>query len=407
MTTKRMLALAVVLAGGAACSSSSPSKVKDGGADGGAAGKDGGAAAGKDGGSNAGKDGGTPDVATTEAGGDAPLDMAMTETGGDTVAYTPQQERGAYLVNAVIGCPDCHTPMLPSGAPDMTKFLAGNASFVVAQNGDKLGSRNLTNDATGLKNISDDDIKSLFTTGQRGVGTSLEVLNPVMPYYVFHNMSSDDADAIVAYLRTVPAVVNTIPKRGASFDLTAPANPLDPNLIPLPVDTYTNRESALRGRYLAAESGLCVECHTQHLAPGADVLDTTKFFAGGEDFSDLFAATLMIHPVSKNLTSDATTGLGTWALSDVLGALQHGKAKDGSNICPPMPTADYAHITVADQTDIANYIKSLPPIVHAIADMCVFPPVAPADGGTSEAGSEAGASEAGGDTAAAGDAGGN
>jgi hypothetical protein len=25
-------------------------------------------------------------------------------------------------------------------------------------------------------------------------------------------------------------------------------------------------------------------------------------------------------------------------------------------------------------TDIANYIKSLPPIVHQIVDMCMFPP---------------------------------
>ncbi|HSZ84104.1 MAG TPA: hypothetical protein VLA14_17590 [Polyangia bacterium] len=396
MTTKRMLALVVVLAGGAACSSSSPSKVKDGGADGGAAGKDGGAA-GKDGG-GAGKDGGPTDTAPTDAGGDTPLDTATFDVGGDTAAYTPQQARGAYLVNAVIGCPDCHTPMLPTGVPDMTKFLAGNADFVVLPNGDKLGSRNLTNDATGLKNISDDDIKSFFMTGQRGVGTSLEVLNPIMPYYVFHNMTTDDADAIVAYLRTVPPVVNTIPKRGASFDLPAPANPLDPDLIPLPLDTYTNRESALRGRYLAAESGLCVECHTTHLATGADVLDTTKMFSGGEDFSSFFATTLMIHPVSKNLTSDATTGLGTWALSDVLAALQKGQAKDGSNICPPMPTADYRNMNLADQTDIANYIKSLPPIVHAIADMCAFPPTPPVDGGTSEAG---------GDTASAGDASGN
>ncbi len=404
MTTKRMLALVVVLASGAACSSSSPSKAKDGGADGGAAGKDGGAA-GKDGGGSAGKDGSTTDVATTDGGSDTPLDMAM-DVGGDTAAYTPQQARGAYLVNAVIGCPDCHTPMLPTGVPDMTMFLAGNANFVVLPNGDKLGSRNLTNDATGLKNISDADIKSFFQTGQRTVGTTTEVLNPIMPYYVFHNMTTDDADAIVAYLRTVPAVVNTIPKRGVSFDVATPANPLDPDLIPLPVDTYTNRESALRGRYLAAESGLCVECHTTHLTTGADVLDTTKLFAGGEDFSSFFATTLMIHPVSKNLTSDATTGLGTWALSDVLAALQKGQAKDGSNICPPMPIPDYMHMTIGDQTDIANYIKSLPPIVHAIADMCAFPPT-PVDGGTSEAGSEAGASEAGGDTAAAGDASGN
>jgi mono/diheme cytochrome c family protein len=205
-----------------------------------------------------------------------------------------------------------------------------------------------------------------------------------MPYYVFHNMTDDDADAIVAFLRTVPAVTNDIPRRGAMFDLPAPANYLNLTVIPTPADTFADKASALRGRYLATQTGLCVECHTPHLM-GADPLDVTKYFAGGEDFSGFVAP---LKSVSKNLTSDNTTGLGMWTAADVKKVLQMGKAKDGSGICPPMPLGAYMGLTEQDATDIANYIKSLPAIVNNIVDMCVFPPVPP-DGGT-EAGTDGG-----------------
>ena len=88
----------------------------------------------------------------------------------------------------------------------------------------------------------------------------------------------------------------------------------------------------------------------------------------------------MIHPVSKNLTGDNATGLGMWTAMDVINVLKKGKAKDGSGICPPMPLGVYANMTDQDATDIANYIKSIPPIVHNVPDMCVFPPVPPESG---------------------------
>jgi hypothetical protein len=382
---------------------------------------------------------------------DGPSDMAseggaggMTADGGDASTdggLTVAQARGKYLVNVVIGCPDCHTPMNAMGMPDTTKFLAGNPNFVVLPNGDKLGSRNLTNDPTGLKNRSDDEIKNMFLNGKRpvqggssdggaadggasdggaadggaadggssdgGAGDggaaptgSNAFLNPIMPYYVFHNMAADDADAIVAYLRTVPGVNNEIPRRGPSFDVPAPANYLDPTKIPVPPDTYADKASAMRGRYLASQSGLCIECHTKHLMGGADPLDTTKFFQGGEDFSAFFATTLMIHPISANLTSDNATGLGTWSLMDVKNVLLMGKDKEGNGICPPMPISSYAHLMDTDATDIANYIKSLPAATNMINDTCSFPPsdggAPPSDGGGADGGSDAGSGDAGG-----------
>lgn len=294
--------------------------------------------------------------------------------------------RGKYLVDNVIACADCHTPKLPSGAPDMSKYLAGNANFVKLPSGDVLPSRNLTPDkTTGLGSYTAAQIKRMIVDGVApGADGGTAALNSVMPYYVFHNMAASDADAIVAYLQSLPAVVNDVGKRSAFFDVPAPADYLDPAAIPTPANSYPQRESAMRGRYLATETGLCIECHTPHVQGGNKPLDTNKFFWGGEDFSAFFAGTLNIRPVSANLTSDPATGLGDWTTKDITTVLLQGKDDHGDGICPPMPAGPmgaYGGLTPQDALDIANYIKSLPPAVNDVPDMCTWPPVAPVDGG--------------------------
>jgi mono/diheme cytochrome c family protein len=273
-------------------------------------------------------------------------------------------------------------------------FLAGWECFVKLPNGSCLNSRNLTNDPSGLQNRTDEEIKNMFLNGMRPAAAGGTALNPAMPYYVFHNMSDADANAIVAYLRTVPGVVHNVPKSGPEFAVPAPATPLDPNKIPLPLESYPQRESALRGRYLASEAGICIECHTKHNPPGSpEVIDSTKFFAGGEPFDFGFPEL----PVSLNLTSDAT-GLATWTTDDIIKVLHMGIDKMGKGICPPMPVGPmgaFGGLTDADALDIANYIKSLPPIANAIVDMCSFPfPPPPDGGGTDAVSADAGAADA-------------
>ena len=308
------------------------------------------------------------------------VDTGAVDSGQPSLAV-----RGKYLVDHVIACSDCHTPKTPSGAPDMTKYLAGNRTFIQLPNGDVLPTRNLTPDpATGLGTFTANQIKHMFMDGVVPSDGGTAALNPVMPYYVFHNMASDDADAVVAYLQSIPAVVNDVGKRSASFDVPAPADYLDPATIPTPADSYPQKASALRGRYLATESGLCIECHTKHLATGTMPLDTSKFFQGGEDFSAFFAGTLNIHPVSANLTSDPTTGLGNWTAAQIVTVLHQGVDDEGVGLCPPMPVGPngaYGGITDADALDIANYIKSLPPAVNDVGPACVWPPVPAVDGG--------------------------
>jgi hypothetical protein len=387
-----VMAVAGLAGGSAGCSSDSNSKGKlppaggAGGGVGGAAGSAGGAA------------GSVGGAAGSAAGGAA-----------GAVVLTAKQARGEYLVDAVNACGDCHTPQTATG-PDLTHYLAGNPTFIQLPNGDALPTRNLTNDPTGLMNRTDAEIKNMFQNGVRPTATGSEPLNPTMPYYVFHNMDADDADAIVAYLRTVPGVNNAIPRRAASFDVPAPAPPLDVTKLPVPPATYPNLASAMRGQYLAARGGICVECHTKHLDPtAATVLDEAHFFAGGEDFSALFASTLMIHPVSKNITSDDATGLGTWAVADIVTVLHQGKAKDGSGICPPMPVGPngaFGRLTDSDANDIANYVHSIPPVTNMIVDMCVWPPGPPPVGGAGGNGGAGGAAGGGGKAGGGGAAGG-
>lgn len=287
-----------------------------------------------------------------------------------------QVARGKYLVDNVAVCSDCHTPRNAMGAPIVEQYLAGAECFVRLPNDSCLNTRNLTNHETGLMNRSDDDIKRMIRDGMRPAATGDEALFPVMPYYVFHNIDDEDLDAIVAYLRTVPGIDKAIPRRGPEFDLPGPANPLDVSLVPQPMSDYAEPVRATRGRYLAGQVGICLECHTKHVMGDPNALDYAGIFAGGEAY-DIGPLGM---PVSKNLTSDMETGLGSWTVEDIVKTLKEGSDKEGDGICPPMPVGPmgaFGGLTDSDAEDIAHYIKSLPPKVNLVADVCTFPPGPP------------------------------
>ena len=297
--------------------------------------------------------------------------------GPDAPPLSEQQLRGKYLVENVIACPECHTPRLMTGELDMSKYMAGDtACFVKLPNNDCIYVRNLTPDPTGLLNRSNDEIKKMILEGKRPAATGEEALHPIMPYYTFANMDPEDADAIVAFLRTLRAVRNEIPRRGVSFDVPMPAPAIDMSKVPVPGAAYPNKAAAMRGRYLATQIGLCVECHTPHLMAGPTALDETKFFQGGEEFPLMFGA-LMVTARSKNLTPDMTTGLGSWSIDDIVKVLKLGKDKMDKGICPPMPVGpmgSYGGLTQQDARDIAHYLKSIPAVTNMVMDMCSFPP---------------------------------
>jgi mono/diheme cytochrome c family protein len=123
-------------------------------------------------------------------------------------AADPEVERGKYLVT-IAGCNDCHTPGYFLGKPDFSQTLAGSeVGFAIPGVGAFVG-RNLTPDKeTGLGSWTDDQIISAITAGVRPDGRRLA---PIMPWQELSHLSSEDAHAIVAYLRSLPPVKNAIP----------------------------------------------------------------------------------------------------------------------------------------------------------------------------------------------------
>ena len=104
--------------------------------------------------------------------------------------------RGAYLVQALGHCGECHTPRNFLGGPKSDRYLAGG------KGPDGKNVPNLT--PTELKKQSDKELKDILTTGLTPDG---DVLAEAMGEVVTNTISKltpTDLDALIAYLRTIP-----------------------------------------------------------------------------------------------------------------------------------------------------------------------------------------------------------
>ena len=123
-------------------------------------------------------------------------------------AADSEVQRGKYLVT-LGGCSDCHTPGNFLGHPDMKRFLGGSdVGFAIPGHGVFVG-RNLTPDPeTGLGKWTRAQIVTALTTGVRPDG---RILAPIMPYRDFAHLTKADANAIAAYLKSLPALKHAVP----------------------------------------------------------------------------------------------------------------------------------------------------------------------------------------------------
>ncbi len=119
-----------------------------------------------------------------------------------------QVARGKYLVT-IAGCNDCHTPGYFFGKPDMDRYLGGSdVGFELPGLGVFVGP-NLTPDMeTGIGNWSTDEIVTALQTGKTPDGRTLA---PIMPWMAFANLTTDDATAIAAFLKSLKPVSHKVP----------------------------------------------------------------------------------------------------------------------------------------------------------------------------------------------------
>jgi mono/diheme cytochrome c family protein len=105
--------------------------------------------------------------------------------------------RGAYLVQAMGHCGECHTPRNFLGGPKKSRFLGGA----------KLGETAVPNiTPTRLKKVSDGELKELLRTATTSDGDVLAESMAEVVRNTTSQLTERDLDAIIAYLRSLPAL---------------------------------------------------------------------------------------------------------------------------------------------------------------------------------------------------------
>jgi mono/diheme cytochrome c family protein len=270
-------------------------------------------------------------------------------------------QRGQYLANHVAVCMGCHStrdwdvfsgPIVPgtegAGGERLDKGLGFPGTFFAA---------NITPAALGQ--WTDGEILRAIVCGVTRNGRAMF---PVMPYPDYRALSEADAEAVVAYIRTLKPVANEIPPSRLDFPTNVLVRTFPKPYVPQPPPD--GRNPVAYGRYLTTIAG-CPVCHTrsEHGAPiqGMD-------YAGGALFDVPRAGRIQ----SANITPDFDTGIGNWPL-DFFIARFRDAASAGTRRLPTgrrfntiMPWTMFAGMTDGDLSAIYAYLRTVRPVRNRV-----------------------------------------
>jgi mono/diheme cytochrome c family protein len=293
------------------------------------------------------------------------------------VAVTPGQlARGKYLVEHVSDCYSCHSQRDWSrfGAPITPGTEYGGGDPIFDQ---RIGlpGRFLPVNLTphNLSRYSDGELVRVLRTGVTKEG---EPLFPIMPYRNYREMTERDLHAVIAYLRSLPSRVSQVPAhepKGA-FRLILRLIPESAPPFPAAPDP---KDRVAYGRYLTTIAS-CGDCHTP-TNRGQPLHG--MYLAGGFEFPLLNVedGSLARLPKGKlrsaNITPDRDTGIGNWSRDQFVqrfrdfrgeaGLSRAVKVKNGQ-YQSAMPWFFYAGMTDEDLGAIYDYLRTVPPVRHAV-----------------------------------------
>jgi mono/diheme cytochrome c family protein len=255
-------------------------------------------------------------------------------------------ERGAYLVNAVMTCHNCHTPMT-SGGPDFSRALSGGPQ-VFDEPSFTVRGANITPDLeTGIGKWTDADIKRAMRKGVRPNGVALA---PIMPTGFYEILTERDLDAIVAYLRSAKPVKNEV--AGPVYKTAIERHVYPGGEKPMPEGDMS--DPVKRGFYLATIAH-CMECHTPVVGGRHDYAKSAG--KGGSEFKGPWGVS-----TARNISSHKEKGIGAWSDDEIKRAITQGLHRDGSKLKPPMGFAYYAQMTQQDLSALVAWLRTVPPV---------------------------------------------
>jgi len=264
-------------------------------------------------------------------------------------------ERGASIFAMAAGC-GCHTgPDGPMGA---------GGGVIPTPFGTFYGT-NITPDAeTGIGKWTDQEIATAIRDGWRVDGSAE---SPAMPYYRYAGMTDTDLADLIAYLRSLPA----IRRQNKAHEVSLPLPRIAYRAWRLlffrqPQHAFAAPEDAVaRGRYLVDHVAICGDCHTPRTRFGSP--DESYYLAGTSAGPK--------DAVIPNITPDRT-GIHDWDAGDIISVLTLGMLPNFDNVQGLMAEVvdgkgggpGYKDAPAADLKAIAAYLRTVPPIDHAVGD---------------------------------------
>jgi len=258
--------------------------------------------------------------------------------------------RGKHM--STLMCNPCHYD-------PATKKLSGIHMADVAKFVGKVYGKNLTqHPEKGITHYSDGELAYLLRTGLAKDGK-------LMPYMQRPNLSDEDLEAIIAFLRSDDELVKPSEQEPPETKYTlvgkfglskfSPRLPYPRSKIAAPA-----ADPVAQGKYLV-DNLSCYDCHSKSFQS----LDKMKpenskgYMAGGMKMKDAAGNTIY----SPNLTFHET-GLGGWTEQDLIKALKTNISKDNSIITYPMPS--FTELSETEIRAIYAYLKTLPPVDNKV-----------------------------------------
>ena len=259
---------------------------------------------------------------------------------------TPEQiASGAYLAKAG-NCMGCHTTR--GGMP----YAGGRG--IETPFGTVYASNLTPEPATGIGRWTPAHFWRALHNGRSRDG---HLLYPVFPYTNYTLLKREDSDAIYAYLRSLPPVVQANRAHGLRFPFnTQPALAVWRALYFKPGPSVTDAEQSAewnRGAYLVQGLGHCNACHGSRNALGAT--SSTLDLGGG--------LIPMQNWYAPSLSDPHEAGVAGWETQQVVDLFKNG-VTHGASVLGPMAevvSGSTQHLSNTDLRAMASYLKALPP----------------------------------------------
>lgn len=259
--------------------------------------------------------------------------------------------RGEYLTRAG-NCMACHTAR---GGADWAGGRPIETPFGTVYAG------NLTPDrASGLGAWSGDDFWRALHHGRSRDG---RLLYPAFPYTHYTQVTRDDADAMLAFLRTRAPVARANTPHELRWPYSTQAALAVWRALYFRPGEYQAEpaQSAQwnRGAYLVRGLGHCSACHS------------TRNALGGSDLMDLSGGMIPMQAwYAPSLADKAEAGVTHWDTAAIVELLGTGRTS-GASVLGPMAEVvlhSTQYLSTQDLTAMAVFLKSLPPAPAAPAE---------------------------------------